>query len=219
MSGFFGTLTLNKKLGLLLGILGLGALVLGNPYRGASVTIDTKELGRIVETETDHVSVEELANWIIQERIDFRLVDLRSDSEFTAYHIPGAEQVALSTLSEHGLQRNEKIILYSEGGIHSAQAWLLMKAQDYKAVYMLRGGLDEWREKVLFPRPAANPTAEQTAAFEKMKEVSKFFGGTPQDGAAEQPTAVIAMPKLMMPSGPAGNTPPGSTTKKKKEGC
>lgn len=57
------------------------------------------------------------------------------------------------------------------------------------------------------------------AAFEKMKEVSKFFGGTPQDGAAEQPTAVIAMPKLMMPSGPAGSTPPGSTPKKKKEGC
>jgi hypothetical protein len=52
-----------------------------------------------------------------------------------------------------------------------------------------------------------------------MKEVSKFFGGTPQTGTAEQPSAVTVLPKLMMPSAPAGSTSPSNATKKKKEGC
>jgi hypothetical protein len=215
----FAALSLNKKLGLLLGILGLGALVLGDPYQGAGVTIDTKELGRIVETEIDHVSVEDLADWIIQGKTDFRLLDLQSEADFTNYHIPGAENVPISALSDYGLLRNEKIILYSGGGIHSAQAWLLMKARNYKGIYMLRGGLDEWKEKILFPRPAATSSAEQAASFEKMKEVSKFFGGVPQTATAEQPAAGITIPKLEMPSAPAGGNPPGGSTKKKKEGC
>jgi hypothetical protein len=114
-------------------------------------------------------------------------------------------------------QKNEKIVLYSEGGIHSAQAWMILKAKGYKGVYILFGGLDEWNEKVLFPKIPENPTPEQLSSFEKMKEVSKFFGGTPQTGTAEvKETPKIQAPKLESPS---GSTSPTAQPKKKKEGC
>jgi rhodanese-related sulfurtransferase len=210
--------TLNRILGAVLGILGFIALLIGTPSRGSQVTMDTAELARIVEREVDHVSVEDLAGWIIAGREDFRLVDLRSPQEFAAYHIPGAENVPVASLTDHPLLRNETIVLYSEGGIHSAQAWFLLKAREYKGVYILRGGLDEWKEKILFPRPEANPTPEQAAAFARIKEVSRFFGGTPQGQSEEQRSSVNApLPQLPAPAAPPAGGPVAG--KKKKEGC
>jgi rhodanese-related sulfurtransferase len=220
MSTIFSRMTLNQKLGSAVIVLGLGALAIGTPFRGTAFTVDAKELGRIVQTEVDHITPEELADWIIQEKTDFRLIDLRPEKEFAEYHIPRAENVQISALADYGLLRNEKIVLYSEGGIHSAQAWFLLKAGEYRGVYMLRGGLEEWKDRVLFPTIPPSPTAEQAASFEKMKEVSKFFGGTPLTGAMpDQPAATRTIPKLEMPSMQATPAAGGTPTRKKKEGC
>jgi hypothetical protein len=93
---------------------------------------------------------------------------------------------------------------------------MLLKAKGFKGVYILRGGLQAWKDSVLFPRIPGNPTPAQVVEFARAQEVSKFFGGTPQalsgDSAA---TSKVAMPKLTMPSSPAAGAP----KKKKKEGC
>jgi hypothetical protein len=211
-------LTTTHYIAILLGVLGLFAAFAGNPYQGSQYLVDAKELARVVEEEVDHVNPEDLSDWIIQGNADFRLIDLRTEAEFAGYHIPGAENVTLTALPEYGLKKNEKIVLYSEGGIHSAQAWFLLKAKGYMGVYMLRGGLEEWKDRVLFPKRATNPTPAQTVEFAKMREVSKFFGGTPQTGTAADQQATVAptMPKLEMPQ----NSPaPAGAQKKKKEGC
>ncbi len=210
-------MSLNARLAASLLFFGFIAIFAGDPYGSAKTAIDARELALIVDKQVDHVAAEELADWIIQNRADYRLIDLRTEQEFSDYHIPTAENIPLAGLIEAGLQRNEKIVLYSEGGIHSAQAWFLLKAKGYKAVYMLFGGLEEWKEKVLFPAVPENPTPEQSVAFAKIKEVSKYFGGTPQSGAtavSAQPPA--ALPRLSLPDGGAAPRPQG---KKKKEGC
>jgi len=212
-------LTRTHYVAILLGVLGLFAAIAGDPYQGTQYTVDAKELARVVEGEVDHVNAETLADWIIQGKADFRLIDLRTEAEFAGYHIPGAENVALTALPEYGLAKTEKIVLYSEGGIHSAQAWFLLKARGYPGAYMLRGGLEEWKDRVLFPKLAENPTPAQTVEFAKMKEVSKFFGGTPQLGSApvQQATVAPVMPRPEMPQN--AQAPAGAQKKKKKEGC
>lgn len=219
MTGFLSTLTPTKKAGLLVALLGLIAAFAGSPYKGSQTSIDATELAAVVEREVDHVSPEDLADWIIQGRSDYRLLDLRTEAEFNQYHIPGSENVPLTALAQHGLMRNEKILLYSEGGIHSAQAWFLLKAQGYKGVYMVRGGLEEWKDLVLFPQLAAGASPEQQKAFEKAKHVSAYFGGTPQTGepASTQQTT-LSLPTLKAPSAPAPTTGTAAK-KKKKEGC
>lgn len=208
---------INQKLALLVGALGFLALFAGSPYKGAEVKLDSKELALIVEREVDHVSPEELAGWIIQGKSDYRLIDLRNEKEFSEYHIPTAENITLTSLRDAQLTRNEKILLYSDGGIHSAQAWFFLKADSYKGVYILLGGLEEWKDKILFPRVPENASPSEVAAFERTKLVSKFFGGAPQiGGASEAQAPKLSLPKLESPGGPQQKATPG---KKKKEGC
>jgi rhodanese-related sulfurtransferase len=217
LSEIVKNMSLNQRLAALLLLFALGALVAGDPYHGASTSIDTQELALMVETQVDHVSAEELADWIIQVKADYRLIDLRTDKEFSEYAIPTAENFPMPELLNSNLQRNEKIVLYSEGGIHSAQAWFLLKARGFKSVYMLFGGLEEWKDKILFPAIPENATAEQRINFERTKAVSLYFGGTPQTGSVESAARPqVTLPKLSPPSGGTAGQP---KAKKKKEGC
>ncbi len=209
--------------------LALGLLATaGKPMRGHTVTLDTQELATIVESKVDHVSATELADWIVAGKADYRLVDLRDEAAFTAYHIPDAENVPLTQLPDYGLGRNEKIVLYSDGGIHSAQAWLLLRAQKYTGVYMLFGGLDAWKDEVLFPSAPADSTPEALAAFEKSAALARHFGGQPRAAAAASggEPALVVTPQAPQanaapsPAAPAGGAKkPAGGKKKAKEGC
>ena len=157
-------LTLNQKLAIV--AVALGTLALFSvPHRGPVVTLDTRELALIVEKEVDHVTPSELAAWIVQGRSDYRLVDLRAASDYAAYHIPTAENVTVAALPEFPFQRTEKIVLYSDGGIHAAQAWMLMQAQGYRAVYTVFGGLEGWKDDVLYPALPAQASARGARAI------------------------------------------------------
>ena len=211
-------LTLNQKLAVL--ALALGALALfAEPQRGPFVKLDARELALVVEKEVDHVTAAELAAWIVEGRADYRLLDLRTEQDYATYHVPTAENVPLSGLADYPLQRNEKIVLYSEGGIHSAQAWMLLRAQGYEAVYMVLGGLESWKDEVLFPSLPADADAQARARFERAAQVAKFFGGEARlGGAAAAPAAGAELPKLAAPPPSPGPAAPVAK-KKKKEGC
>ena len=131
-------LTLNQKLAAVALVLGALALF-SQPHRGPVVKLDTRELAMIVEREVDHVTPAELAAWIVEGRSDYRLLDLRSSQDYAAYHIPTAENVPVAQLPEFPLLPTEKVVLYSEGGIHAAQAWMLVRAQGHTAVYTVLG--------------------------------------------------------------------------------
>jgi rhodanese-related sulfurtransferase len=210
-----------QKAALITFVLGAGALLLGSPYRGARASLELKELGLIVQNTTDHVTVQELADWIIQGRADYRLIDVRSEAEYNDYHIPSAENIQVADLATAEIGRNEKFVLYSQGGIHAAQAWMMLAARGFKHSYILFGGLEEWKDEILFPKLPENPTAAQADSVAKVKSVCAHFGGSAQTGAAGAEVAETkAAPKLQMPSGSAsGGAAKAAGVKKKKEGC
>jgi rhodanese-related sulfurtransferase len=195
-----------------------GIAVAANPYAGPTVTFDTRELAADVARDADRVDPLDVADWIVAGRGDYRLLDVRSDRAFAEYHVPTAEHVPLTSLAEAGLGRQEKLVVYADDGTRSAQAWMLLRAMGYRAVYMMHGGLEGWRDQVLFPSLAEHPTAFQAQRDEKLKALSAYFGGTPQAGGtpAAAPT-VRVMPNVPAPSAPAGGA--GKPVKKKKEGC
>jgi len=210
-------LSLNGRLAVAAFVLGFLALFAGTPYRGGQAVLNAKELSLAMAPDAGQVSVSTLADWIIQGKSDFRVVDLRPEAAYAEYHIPPAENIALAELGESSLQHNEKVVLYAEDGARAAQAWMLLKAKGYKGAYLLRGGLEAWKDSILFPKTPANATPAQLAQFARATEVSKFFGGTPQGVAGDSASAPkVAMPTLAMPAPKAAA---GAPKKKKKEGC
>ena len=213
-------LTLNQKLGLL--ALALGAIaVFANVAPDHVVKVNARELLTSVERTEDHVTPGDLAAWIIEGRSGYRLVDIRDEKAYAEYHIPGAENVPLATVLDGALARTDKIVLYGNGGIHAAQAWMVLKGRGYTQVYTLLEGLDAWKDQVLFPVMPQSPTPEQQAQFERAAHVARFFGGQPRAAAApgSEPMALptqAAMPAVAPPTLPAGA---GGGPKKKREGC
>jgi len=199
--------------------LALGAVALfSEPHRGPFVTLDARELGPIVDSEVDHVTPAELAAWIVEGRSDFRLLDLRSPEDFASYHIPGAENVQSSQLGDYPLLPGEKIVVYSQGGIHAAQGWMLLRALGYQGVYTLFGGLDGWTDEVLYPVPPPGDDPKAKAQFERAAALAAFFGGQPRAQAGEAATAAQpTLPKLAPPA--AGPVVPVAPRGKKREGC
>jgi rhodanese-related sulfurtransferase len=155
-------------------LLAVSAAFVGSPVRHSRVTIDTRELARIVESEEDHVDAIELAEWIKERKSDLTLVDLRSRAEFDSTRIPTAINLSLRQL-DSVLHKNQTIVLYSGGGVHSAQAWFLIKALGYPQVYFLKGGMREWESEVLFPTLDDGIFTKEER--QHRTELSKFFGG------------------------------------------
>ncbi len=194
-------------------VLGAGA-IFGSPYRGEMVKLNAHELALIVENKQDHITVQELADRLVAGDFTFRLLDLRDDSSYAAYHIPGAELVELGELPDYPLYRNEEIIVYSDGGIHAAQGWFLLRAMGFKGVYTILGGLDAWKEEILFPVLADVDGDER--AVERLRYVSQFFGGQPlEDGSYEARSFSAPLPEVDMST----QTPVVRRRTKRKEGC
>jgi len=217
---FLSGLTLNQKLGAL--GLALGALaVFANVAPGHTVSVNAKELLTSVARQEDHVTPRELAAWIVEGRADYRLVDIRDAKAFAEYHIPGAENVPLAAVLDGALGRTDKIVLYGDGGVHAAQAWMVLKGRGFTRSYTLVEGLDAWKDEVLFPVLPTDASPEERARFELSVQVAKFFGGQPRAAAAAgaEPMALPTLPAsaaVAAPTLPAGAS---AGPKKKREGC
>jgi len=212
----FSDLSLNKKLALLAFLLGVIAVFGGNAHNKQQLVVDTAELANQINQTNDGINVIALADKIIKGQADFRLIDLRAEKKFNEYHVPSAENIMVSGFNDIDMPRNEKYYLISDNDILTGQAWALLRAKGYKAVYVIEGGIKEWENSILFPKISANATPNEISEFNKIKEVSMFFGGQPQSVVDSAVTETkISMSKPSMPA----SVPLKKSVKKKKEGC
>lgn len=177
-------------------VLAIGAALSGSS-RKADGRVDVNALASDIERENDHVTAVELAEWIKARKAGLRVIDVRSDSEYQDFHIPTAERIPLSGLSSLKPAPNETLVLYSEGGAHAAQGWILLRATGHRNVFFLRGGLLDWMDDIMrpvIPEKAANAPADSANAYHA--SLSRYFGGVPHVGGtpseAEEARATVA---------------------------
>ena len=171
---------MNTKLGFIAFGLALLAVVAGPSYKGGGVSINPRDLASIVDHELDHVTAFELGRSIMDGESTYIVIDLRDSSRFAGYHIPGAINKSLVELVDASYNPNQAIVLYSDGGVHSAQGMFLLWAKGYKHVFMLKGGLREWQEEVLHPViPPRSKGRVGADSVQLLKKMSLFFHGSP----------------------------------------
>ena len=105
-------------------------------------------LAQLVAAGNDHVTAQELADWLIKDRRDFELIDIRGPDDFSAGHIEGARHIPLARLfaeeSLASLPAARRIVVYSNGSAHAAQAGLLLRLTGRDALALL-GGFNYWQ--------------------------------------------------------------------------
>ena len=89
------------------------------------------ELAKQIVNKEDHISAEELGLLIIDKDPDILIIDVRSEEDYNNFHINPSINIPLEKLLEQetllDLDDEKLLILYSNGGTHAAQAWLLLQ--------------------------------------------------------------------------------------------
>ncbi|MEJ2128460.1 MAG: rhodanese-like domain-containing protein [Woeseiaceae bacterium] len=172
------------------------------------------DVAQAAARQTDRVSVQELAGWIIEDRRDFELVDVRSVADFEAGSIGDARNIPLAAIvtdeSLASLPTNRKIVVFSNGSENGAKAATLLRVAGFDA-HVVTGGFNAWNRRILNPDiPAEEFDGESLQAIEQ-RAYACYFVGNRGEGAAERPRAEFVPPVFteeevedMEPLPPAG---------------
>ena len=106
-----------------------------------------QEIGTEAKSKAPHISSQQLAGYISGKE-EIVLLDIRTEAEYEAGHIQGAQWFPRGKL-EYYIQEfikdsNSRIVLYCRTGGRSALATLTLKDMGYTNVVDLDGGFKEW---------------------------------------------------------------------------
>jgi hypothetical protein len=161
-------------------------------------------LAQAIARGEDRVSPQDLADWIIQGRQDFVLVDVRPREDFEQGHIDDARHIPITELATEtvlaGLPTDRRILVYSNGSENAAKAEVMLRLAGHSAV-LLQGGYNAWQAQVL--HPDLEQTDEEALDTEKRRAVACYF--TP--GATVTAPPPVSIPAFTPPVTPAQASP------------
>jgi len=88
---------------------------------------------------------------LLEQHPDLRLLDVRTPGEYETVHIPGAYNVPLDTLGEHGAEIRSRVdtpvVLICQSGQRARQAENALEAAGMPNLHVLEGGVNGWVSK------------------------------------------------------------------------
>lgn len=177
--------------------------------------LTAEELLGEVNTRTQYITSEIVADMIIKKDPSLRLIDVRSQEEFEKFSLPGAINIpATDLLSDEYtdiLDQDIKMnIFYSNGTVTANEAWMVTRQLGYTNSYVLEGGLNYWFEAILNPqKPASTSPDEEFAKYDFRKSAGQALGGGLTVQTTQDKSAASVKPVLK----------PGAKKKKASGGC
>lgn len=148
--------------------------------RGALSATQTGAIAAEIASEADHIDALDLAELIKTVQPGLRIFDLREGLDTSTYVIPGAISVSLAGLDTIRPAVGDRLVLYSDGGAHAAQAWVLLRVRGIRDALVLKDGMAAWEDEVLSPLLPAVPDDSARTRFKRARELSLWFGGFPR---------------------------------------
>lgn len=149
----------------------------------SSVRLNADQLLRETKLETYNISVDELADGLINQDPSIQLIDLRSPDAYEEYHLPGAVNIPIDSLfDEDWLPYVDQIarrnIFYCNGSTLSSEAWILTKQTGINNNFVLRGGLNEWFGTIIDPKePFQGAPSEAWDLYHSRLAAKQYFTG------------------------------------------
>ena len=155
------------------------------------------DVAQAAARQSDRVSVEDLASWLIEERQDFVLVDVRAADDFEKGHIGEAQNIAIAQLVTADtlatLPTDRKIVVYSNGSENGAKAATLLRIAGLDA-HVVTGGYNAWHARILNPDISAEELDGESLQVSQQRAYACYFVGDRGEGAAERPSASFEPP-------------------------
>ena len=155
------------------------------------------DVAQAAARQSDRVSVEELAEWLIEERRDFVLIDVRSPGDFEKGQIGDARNVPIAELMStemlESLPGDRKIVLYSNGSENGAKAEVMLRLAGYDAL-LLAGGYNAWHQRILNPDIPLEELDGESPQVSAQRAFSCYFVGDRGAGASKRPEIEFVPP-------------------------
>lgn len=158
---------------------GLLFLPENEPYEETSPELLIKE----INDPARFLSVDLIAERLIDEDPSLMLIDVRTANQFADYSLPTAinillDQILLSEWSDYLYQEDMDVVLYSNSSLYADQAWILCTRLGYKNLYVLTGGLNEWYICIMNPsEPNETSASEEFDLYSFRLAASQYFRG------------------------------------------
>ncbi len=191
-----------KQVAVVLAIL-LALILAFSPVSNESVQkIDPNKLANEIIDRNDHITAEQLGHLIIDEDPDYQLIDLREPDEYEKFHIKTAVNLPMQILfTDDNLEYidpEKLVILYTNGGTHAAQAWVLLQAQGITNTTVLLGGLNFWVDVYSNPSPPEGVYADSEIFNYQFKvSAGEYLMGNVK--AQDKKTENAAPPEIKIP--------------------
>lgn len=159
----------------------------------------------------------ELAEWGIEGRRDFALVDLRSHEQYQAGHIRGAVNcgschgsAADGKRAQEGetfVDLTKKLVVYTESGSEAVQ--LPRVLAENPRLYRLEGGYAGWKSQVLAPVAFGGETDDGEVAAKRLKEAVRAFYAGERPATGDTAKLPITPIRRETPHNPVGRAAEG----------
>jgi rhodanese-related sulfurtransferase len=147
------------------------------------------DVAQAAARQDDRVSVEEVASWLIEERGDFRLIDVRSPEDFASGKIGDAENIPIAQLVTpdvlNALRTDRLVVVYSNGSENAAKAAVMLRLSGIDA-HLLTGGYNAWHARILNPEISAAALDGESLRVSEQRAYSCYFVGERSDAAASE---------------------------------
>jgi sulfur-carrier protein adenylyltransferase/sulfurtransferase len=206
---------MKPRLWLALFIIPLGLIIAAVPQNTTHpYKLTATQLLDEVNTRTQFITPETVADMIVKKDPTLQLIDVRSQDEFEKFSLPGAINIPLTDLlSDQYIEvfdQDVKMnVFYSNSTLTANEAWMLTRQLGYNNNFVLEGGLNYWFDAILNPqKPASTSSDEEFAKYDFRMGASQALGGgtvvaQPAQGnatAAPKP-AIKAAPKKKKAAG------------------
>lgn len=181
----------------------LGIILAFSPVEKKSLdNLDFKELAKNINGRNDHVTAEQVGQLLIDKDPDLQIIDLRDPGEYEKFHIQTAINIPLDKLFTpeelEFIDPDKLVVLYTNGGTHAAQAWVMLQQMGYTNTTILLGGLNYWVDVFTNPTPPEGVYAD-SEIFKYQFQVSagKYLMGNVDARSSSQETP--EPPKIKIP--------------------
>jgi rhodanese-related sulfurtransferase len=181
----FKNIRMNMKPRIILAIilLTMGFIIAAVPQnRTKRFQLTADELLAEVNTRTQFITPDVVADMIVKKDPTLRLIDVRGQDEFEKFSLPGAINIPITDLlsDKHAEILNQDLtmnVLYSNGTLIANEAWMITRQLGYTNNYVLEGGLNYWMEAIMNPqKPSAFSPDEEFARYDFRRSAGMALG-------------------------------------------